>query len=193
MKRPNRRTGFWIGLSLTVVLLMASGLWLNYRISRYDEMIALAAARHNVDFKLVKAIIYEESWFRPDIRGSAGELGLMQITKGAAADFTTRNGFPPIQDEMRLLEPQLNIEIGCWYLRQSLDHYRNSPNPILFALLRYNAGEGRADNWLKAATSDPLPEGVQPETHYLSLVDFPKTRDYVRRILKRFRSGNFWF
>lgn len=186
------RTRVWFAIGLVILLLAAAGLWLNSRSTQYDEIIAQASARYEVDFYLVKALVYEESWFRSDIRGASGELGLMQVTMKAVADFTSRNGFPPINEE-RLLEPRLNIEVGCWYLRQSLDRYKNSPAPILFALLRYNAGEGRADNWLRLAVSRPAPAGVSPEDYYLSLVNFPTTRDYVRRILRRTRSKNYWF
>ena len=175
----------------TAVLASVAG-WLGYRATRYDDMISLAAARNNVDFYLVKALIFEESWFTPDIRGSSGELGLMQITKAAAADFSTRRGFMPFYEE-RLLEPELNVEIGCWYLRQSLDRYRDSPAPEVFALLRYNAGAARADEWLRSAASKPVPAGISAERYYLSLVDLPKTREYVRRILRRERDHNFWY
>jgi soluble lytic murein transglycosylase len=160
--------------------------------SRYDDIISQAAARNGVDFFLVKSLIYEESWFRSGIRGSAGEMGLMQITKAAASDFTNYRGFPAFRDD-HLLEPQLNLEIGCWYLSQSLEHYKNSPQPVLYALLRYNAGESRADNWLRLAMKTPPPAGVSLETHLLSLVDFPKTRGYAKRILQRAQSHNFWF
>ncbi|MBZ5495193.1 MAG: transglycosylase SLT domain-containing protein [Acidobacteriia bacterium] len=187
------RRRVWIGIGLVVLLAAAAGSWLNYRTTRFDEIIGQAAAQNDVDFYLVKAIVYEESWFRPEIQGASGELGLMQVTMRAATDFTAHNGFPPINDEMRLLEPRLNVEIGCWYLRQSLDLYKLSPDPVLFALLRYNAGEARADNWLRLAVSKPVPAGASPENYYLSLVDFPITRNYVRRILQRSRSRNYWF
>ncbi len=176
-----------------IIAALAAGLgWLHHHIARYDFAISQAAARENVDFYLVKALIFEESWFWPDIRGSSGEIGLMQISKAAAADFAARKGLLPFYEE-RLLEPELNIEIGCWYLRQSLDRYRDSPDPKVFALLRYNAGAARADAWLSAARSKPVPPGMSPERYYLSLVDLPKTREYVRRILERARSHNFWF
>ena len=166
--------------------------WIEHHTSRYDALIGKAATRNGVDFYLVKALIFEESWFRPDIRGSAGEQGLMQITAAAAADYSATKGFPAYE-QVRLLEPELNVEIGCWYLRQSLDHYRDSPQPVLFALLRYNAGESRADNWLRKALSASPPGGVPAERHYLSFVDFPKTRAYARRILKRSQTRNFWY
>ena len=160
--------------------------------TRYDYIIHQASARNSVDFYLIKALVFEESWFRPSIRGPAGELGLMQVTMAAASDYASKKGFPPFFDA-RLTEPELNLEIGCWYLERSLDHYKNSPHPTLFALLRYNAGESRADQWLKLALSSPPPAGVSPEKHYLSLVNFPKTRAYVRRILQRSHTHNYWF
>ncbi len=173
------------------VLAIGAG-WLYNHITRYDFFISQSAARENVDFYLVKALIFEESWFWPDIRGSSGEIGLMQISKAAAADFAARKGLPPFY-EARLLEPELNIEIGCWYLRQSLDRYKDSPDAEVFALLRYNAGAVRADAWLRAAASKPVPPGMLPERFYLSLVDLPKPREYVRRILDRARSRNYWY
>jgi len=179
-------------LAATILAAAAALAGLHYYTSRYDDPISRAAARNKVDFFLVKSIIHEESWFRSKARGSAGEVGLMQITKAAAADFAAHKGFPALPEE-RLLEPELNIEIGCWYLQQSLQHYRSAPYPTLFALLRYNAGESRADSWMKLALSTPPASGVSPEEHYLSAVDFPKTRAYARRILKRSRTHNFWF
>jgi soluble lytic murein transglycosylase len=157
--------------------------------TQYDYLISQAAARNHLDFFLVKSLIFEESWFRPWIRGASGELGLMQITRAAALDFATQKGFPPLP-ENTLMEPELNIEVGCWYLQRSFERYKSSPSPELFALLRYNAGETRADHWLKIALSSP------PQTHsekyFLSLVDFPKTRAYARRILQRARTRIFW-
>jgi len=166
--------------------------WLHRRTTAYDHVIGQAAARHRLDIGLVKSLIYEESWFRPRIRGSAGELGLMQVSMAAAADFADRKGFPA-PTESRLLEPELNIEIGTWYLRQSLDRYRDSPAPLVFALLRYNAGETRADQWLKQARSRAASPGMSVEDHCLSVVDFPKTRAYARRIVQRYRTGRIWF
>jgi soluble lytic murein transglycosylase len=186
------RLGKIIILALVPLAAIAVIGGLRYYTTRYDYIIGQAAARNGIDFYLVKSLIYEESWFRSGIRGSAGEVGLMQITKAAAADFAGHKGFPPFKDE-RLLEPELNVEIGCWYLQESIEIYKDSPQPVLYALLRYNAGESRADNWLRLAMKTPPPAGIPPEKHYLSLVDFPKTRAYVSRIMKRSRSHNFWF
>jgi len=177
---------------LVLLILGAAAGWLQFRTTRYDHIIDLAAARNGVNFYLIKALVFQESWFRPDIRGGSGELGLMQVSMAAASDFCTRKGFLPLYEE-RLLEPELNVEIGCWYLRQSIERYKNTPAPELFALLRYNAGQARADAWVKQALSSPVPTGISPERYYLSLVDIPKTREYVRSILQHSRTHQFWF
>jgi soluble lytic murein transglycosylase len=165
---------------------------LHRRTTFYDYWIAQSAARNDIDFYLVKALIYEESWFRAGIRGGAGEVGLMQVSMAAARDFCTRKGFPALSVS-RLLEPDLNIEVGSWYLKQSLERYKDSPAPIVFALLRYNAGETRADEWLRQAKSTNPPRGMPIEDYCLSFVDFPKTKAYARRILDRSRSRTFLF
>ena len=185
-----RRNILICGAVLLAVIAAARGL--DYYTSRYDYIISQAAARNKLDFFLVKSLVYEESWFRPGVRGSAGEVGLMQITKAAASDFAAQKGFPSLREE-HLLDPELNVEIGCWYLQRSLERYRKTPHPELFALLRYNAGESRADNWLKIALNSLPPPGMSEENYYLSVVDFPKTRAYARRILRRSRTRNFWF
>jgi soluble lytic murein transglycosylase len=184
--------GIAIVIGIGILIAAAISGWFHYHTSRYDFIIGQAAARNGLDFYLVKALIYEESWFRSDIRGPAGELGLMQITRAAASDFASQTGFLHFNDS-RLLEPESNVEIGCWYLGHSIEHYKNSPNPQLFALLRYNAGESRADNWLRRALLAPPPENTSVEAYYLSLVDFPKTRAYAHRILQRSRTHKFWF
>jgi soluble lytic murein transglycosylase len=185
-----RRIAIAAGIFLFIAAVVL--VWLYVHTSRYDYIISQAAARNGLDFYLVKALIHEESWYRPEIRGSSGEMGLMQITEAAASDFAKYKGFPPIYSD-RLVEPELNVEIGCWYLQQSIEHYKDSPQPILLALLRYNAGESRANNWMRLALSTSSPSNVSAEDHCLSVVDFPKTRAYARRILERTRSRNFWY
>ena len=186
MRRMIRTVG------LMLLIFAAAAGWFHYRTTRYDDVIDQAAARNSVNFYLVKALVFQESWFRPDIRGASGELGLMQVSMGAANDFCARKGFLPFYEE-RLLEPELNLEVGCWYLRQSIDRYKNTPAPELFALLRYNAGQARADAWVKQALFNPVPSGISPERYYLSLVDIPRTREYVRTILERSQTHQFWF
>ena len=57
------------------------------RFRRFDGMIEQAALRHGVSPSLIKAVIWRETRFKPDVAGSRGERGLMQITEAAAKDW----------------------------------------------------------------------------------------------------------
>src|SRR5205823_6106998 len=74
---------------LVLVLLISAGIlvgwrYYHWRDHRFDAVILAAARRYGVEPALVKAVVWRESWFNPEARGSRQELGLMQI-RGAAA------------------------------------------------------------------------------------------------------------
>jgi soluble lytic murein transglycosylase len=136
---------------------------------------------------LVRALIYEESWYDPDARGQNGEIGLMQVTPIVEQEYRqlqTNAGRP--KPDLGL--PADNLSVGCWYLRQSLDIFRNYPISTVLALARYNAGESRVKLWIKQALDGGLKNGDLNEGRFLNAIDIPSTRDYVVRILRRYRS-----
>ncbi len=77
------------------------------RLSAYDHIVHRHAASEGLDWRLVSALIYEESGFRPDSRSPAGAYGLMQVRPAAAEDVGARRYFTP--DE--------NVETGVRYLK----------------------------------------------------------------------------
>ena len=50
--------------------------------TKYHDEIVAAARRHGLDPDLVRALIFRESRFNPQARGSRGEVGLMQFAQG---------------------------------------------------------------------------------------------------------------
>lgn len=178
------------------LLLVMAGIWLwaghdeNYllqkfffqaRYDRYDELIAQAAGRYGVSPSLVKAIIWRESRFQPDMQGTHGERGLMQITEGAAADWAKSEKietFLPTD----LLDPKTNIDAGTWYLAKALKHWADKDDPVPFALAEYNAGRTRVKRWEK---NSGMGEGFGAENLH-SIMDFPATRSYIRSIVSRY-------
>ena len=52
----------------------------------YDPLIERAATRHDVDARIVKAVIQVESAFQPRARSSKGAMGLMQLMPRTAQD-----------------------------------------------------------------------------------------------------------
>lgn len=96
--------------------------------ARFNSLIAKAAARHQVDVKLLHAVIQTESAYRPNAVSSAGAVGLMQLMPATASRFGV----------MDSNNPEQNIDGGTRYLRHLLDLF---PNNLDLAIAAYNAGE----------------------------------------------------
>ena len=153
------------------------------RFADYDALIIDTARKHGIDALLVKAVIWRESAFHPDKMGTRGERGLMQVGEGAARDWAVAEKietFVPTD----LFDPKTNVEVGVWYLKKALTHWKTKADPVPFALAEYNAGRTRVDRWIVAtdlgdkATAEDL----------LAAIDFPTTRRYVEDIVRRYRS-----
>ena len=139
--------------------------------------ILAASRRYSVDPALVKAVVWRESRFREDARGSAGELGLMQVGALAAREWADSEKLRAFEHR-QLLDPSSNALAGTWYLSRLLRRYPNTDNPVAYALADYNAGRVNVLRWLKG-------EAVTNSASFLELMDFPTTRQYVRAVLER--------
>jgi soluble lytic murein transglycosylase-like protein len=93
----------------------------------YDPIIQIAATKHDVDARIVKAVIQVESAFQPRARSSKGAMGLMQLMPKTARQYKARNPY----------DPASNIDAGTKYLKRLLDEFE-----LPLALAAYNAGEG---------------------------------------------------
>lgn len=92
----------------------------------YDPFIESAATRHDIDARIVKAVIQVESAFQPRARSPKGAMGLMQLMPTTARQYQARNPY----------DPASNIEAGTKYLKQLLKEFE-----LPLALAAYNAGE----------------------------------------------------
>ncbi len=98
---------------------------------QYSAIIARYAAAEGVPVSLAKAVIKIESNYRPNIVGSAGEIGLMQI-KPATARMMGYSG-----STKGLFDPDTNIKYGMKYLAMA----RNlGGGTTCGTILKYNAG-----------------------------------------------------
>ena len=95
--------------------------------TRFDPIIERAATKHEVDARIVKAVIQVESAFQPRARSSKGAMGLMQLMPKTARQYEARNPY----------DPASNIEAGTKYLKRLLEEFE-----LPLALAAYNAGEG---------------------------------------------------
>jgi peptidoglycan lytic transglycosylase len=139
---------------------------------RHEDIIRQQAAQKDVDASLIAAVIYTESHFR-DQTSVAGAKGLMQLMPDTADYIAHKSGGTRFE-RTDLATPQINIAYGTWYLRYLLTKYRG--NTVL-TLAAYNAGEGKVDEWYRAASARG--EKFKVAEH----IPFPETRNYVHRVL----------
>lgn len=91
-----------------------------------------AAKKNSLDVKLVRAVIEQESGFRPCAVSPKGAQGLMQLMPATAGDLEVKDPF----------DPKENVGAGTKYLKQLLDKYKGD---MKLALAAYNAGASAVD------------------------------------------------
>jgi soluble lytic murein transglycosylase len=97
-----------------------------------------ASRRYSVDYRLVLAVMDAESNFRHDIVSDAGAIGIMQVKRVVAREFSEEVGIPYERDVLYC--PHANVRFGVYYLSWLSRHYDND-YAVLYA---YNVGYTRA-------------------------------------------------
>ncbi len=123
------------------------------KVSPFDDIIKNYADSIGWDWRLVAALIYQESRFNPSVTSPRGAYGLMQVMPATGLHF----GF----DVTRSVEN--NIRAGISYIRmldRIFSQWVSDPDErVKFILASYNAGHGHVIDAIRLAEKNGLDPG----------------------------------
>jgi membrane-bound lytic murein transglycosylase MltF len=150
-------------------------------LSPYDGLFKKYSREIEWDWRLLAALVYQESMFRPNVRSRHGAAGLMQIMPQTAASLGVEN----------IDNPEENIRAGVKLIarlyrlaeRDSIPHDER----INFVLAAYNAGYGRIEDCRAFAIAHGLNPDVWSEVNSI----IPMMRNPSSEQLKLMPRGRF--
>ena len=107
---------------------------LSKRMPIYQASFKKTAKQYDLDWHLLAAIGYQESYLKPDSVSPTGVRGIMMLTNSTAKAMGVNNRVDPAQ----------SIQGGAKYYDQMLNRYSHIPFPDRnwYALVAYNMGPG---------------------------------------------------
>jgi membrane-bound lytic murein transglycosylase F len=108
-------------------------------VAKYGATIKRYAQEYGFDWRLILAVIKQESRFQPEAESEKGASGLMQIMPVTGAEVARSLSLDDLS------HPRANIRAGVYYLRKLYDLFDGSSDAdrIKLTLASYNAGAGR--------------------------------------------------
>lgn len=106
---------------------------------RYRDMIEQVADDYDLDWRLLAAISYAESEWKPTATSPTGVRGLMMLTNATAKEVGILNRVDPLQ----------SLRGGARYfksVRQNISNDIPEPDRTWFALAAYNIGMGHVED-----------------------------------------------
>ena len=140
----------------------------------YDSLIRENAEALGWDWRLLAAVIFQESRFKINARSRTGAYGLMQVVSRTAKALDIDN----------LLNPEENIKGGVHYLQKlqkMFRKYASSPTDLQkFTLVAYNIGENKLKDIIEAS----LQKGQECSSweHLGELLPDESTPIYIKKI-----------
>jgi lytic transglycosylase catalytic len=145
---------------------------------KYENLVVIYSEKYQVDSDLIFALIKAESNFNSSAVSGKGAKGLMQLMEETAKDVSKKTDLKiePDEIEEKLLQADVNIELGTKYISILLEKYNNTA----IALTAYNAGIGTVDNWIEKGVIKKDGEDIQN-------IPYKETNNYVRKILRDYK------
>ena len=131
------------------------------------------AQQRGIDPYLLAGLIRQESEFNPGVVSIANAYGLTQVLPSTGRELSRKLNIRPFRASM-LFTPDVNLNIGTYYLRTVLDQLQGKMEATLAS---YNAGKSRVLRWLNWSN-------FQEPAEFVESIPFIETRDYVQSVLR---------
>lgn len=108
------------------------------RLPKWRDELQKVATDYDLDWHLLAALSYQESYWNPRARSRTGVRGLMMLTRGTARELGVNR-----------LDPEESIEGGARYLvkiRDKIPERIREPDRTFMALAAYNVGYGHLED-----------------------------------------------
>lgn len=109
------------------------------RLPQYEALFRKYAQAHNMDWRLLAAVAYQESHWRAKATSPTGVRGMMMVTLTTAAEVGITNR----------LDPEQSIKAGAQYfnsLKNRVPSRITEPDRTWLALAAYNVGAGHVED-----------------------------------------------
>ena len=136
----------------------------------YLDVVQEISNQYGIDPLLMFSLIRLESLFDANATAAAGEKGLMQVIPSTAEYIANQLQWPNYKHS-DLFRPYAAIAFGSFYLDEQLERFDGN---VPAALAGYNAGPGRAMDWLALSGGDA--------DLFMATITIESTRGYVQRI-----------
>jgi len=120
----------------------------------YSDLVLSLSKKHDVDWKLVAAVVKAESNFNPHAVSPKGAQGLMQLMPATARLYRVTDPYDPVQ----------NIDAGVRHLKMLMNRF---PGKLDLVLAAYNSGEKTVDHFKGIPPFDETRSYVKKVLHWM--------------------------
>jgi soluble lytic murein transglycosylase len=139
----------------------------------FRDSLERYSREHGLDPFVVAALIRQESEFNSKVVSRAHAYGLTQVLPITGRELSRRLNIRPFRPDM-LFTPDINLNIGTYFLRSLLDRLKGRWEATLAS---YNAGPSRVVRWLTWGD-------FREQAEFVEIIPFDETRTYVQSVLR---------
>ncbi|HEY7552664.1 MAG TPA: lytic transglycosylase domain-containing protein [Hyphomicrobiaceae bacterium] len=156
---------------------IAQGFNLIYYAYPVHRLPAYTPLRRPPETALILGIARQESEFNMATLSGAGARGILQVmpvtARHVCRDYKLKCDIPRL-----MKDPAYNTMMGSAYISDRMDEFGGS---YILAIAGYNAGPGRAREWIREF-GDPRDPRVDP-IDWIHRIPIQETREYVQKVL----------